>query len=244
MKKILLILVMVGMGLDAREIYADYSITFGVLGEVGRAKAKLVKSSDRYTIEIAANAQGVAKSLSSDHKETHRSRGSIQNGIMVSDEYQSVVTYGSKVEKKTYTIDHKNKKVTLLKQKYKKNKLTLNETKTLGYYAKDDLLTLYFNIYSLVKEKEKKANYIFHAVGAEKQNGKVEIKVPDKQNRQKYVNDLGGGANWYVAAIIYQKIFSSNKGELYLAVDKEGITSKAILKDVLLYGDVLATRVK
>ncbi len=244
MKRILLALILASISLAAKEIHADYSISFGIFGEVGQAKAKLVKGEKNYTIRIDAEARGMAKSLSSDHKETHSSKGHIEDGIMVSDEYETLVTYGSKKEIKHYTIDHKNKKVTLVKQKYKRGKLVKNETKLLGYYAKDDLLTLYFNIYHLVKDKDKKADYIFKAVGAEKQKGKLEVKVPDSKGREKYIKDLGSGADWYVTAIIYQKIFSSNKGELYLAVDKEGITSKAILKDVLLYGDILATRVR
>ncbi len=44
--------------------------------------------------------------------------------------------------------------------------------------------------------------------------------------------------------IVYQKIFSSDKGELLLKIGKnDGITQKAVLKDLLLFGDVRAYKI-
>ncbi len=47
-----------------------------------------------------------------------------------------------------------------------------------------------------------------------------------------------------MTAIIYQKIFESNKGELMLAVGKDGIAQKAVLKDLIMFGDLVSERVK
>jgi hypothetical protein len=68
--------------------------------------------------------------------------------------------------------------------------------------------------------------------------------VPDLKERIVYESDLGKRSAWYLTAIIHQKIFASERGELILAIDKEGITEKAVLKDVLFFGDVMAERIR
>ena len=72
----------------------------------------------------------------------------------------------------------------------------------------------------------------------------MEVIIPGRDERADYEKDLGKGAAWYLTAIIHQKIFSSSKGELILSIDEAGITQKAMLKDVMMFGDILAERVQ
>ena len=228
-----------GQSLDA-----EYKVSFGIFGKVGLAKAHLQIDDDRYTIRIEGYATGMAKRMSKGRKETHRSSGHIVEGRLVSDSYEVSKEYGKKKTIKVYSIDHNKKIVKKSKKKYKDGVLVFDKKSVLDFYAQDDLLTLYFNISKLVDKKREKSHYLFSAIGAERQKGSVEILVPSKEERKVYESSLGRGDYWYLTAIIYQKIFASNQGELYLAIDKDGITQKAMLKDVLLFGDVIVERIK
>ncbi|MEA3455602.1 MAG: DUF3108 domain-containing protein [Campylobacterota bacterium] len=246
MNKIILIM-MITMssvfGLHAESIDALYKVSFGMIGEIGKAKAHLEKDGDRYRIEVVGEATGMARALSKNRKEKQVSEGHIRDGLLVPDNYSVIRSFGSKVITKVYTIDHKNSSVEQLNEKTENGKLVWKDSKVLDFYADNDLLTLYFNIATLIPEKDKKATYTFRAVGAEKQQGSVEVIVPDRSERRDYEKNLGKEAAWYLTAVIHQKIFSSSKGELILSIDEAGITQKAMLKDVMMFGDILAERV-
>jgi hypothetical protein len=228
--------------LIAETITVDYKVEFGIMGEIGVAHAKLTRDDKDYVIDIELESTGIAKTLSGNRKERHISKGHIENGIMVSDLYQIIKSHSNKLSNRVYTIDHKNKKVTRKDKKYKNGKLYKERTKELDYYSKDDLLTLYFNLDKYIKDKSVSKNYIFSAVGAEIQKGYVEIHIPSGKELSKYKKLLGSDGAWYARAIINQKIFSSDRGELFLSIDEDGITKKAILKDLIFFGDVRAIR--
>jgi len=228
----------------AETIYADFDVSYGILGKIGTAKAVLKKESNSYTIDIKLSATGLAKLLSSGRKEHHISKGHMENGLMVSDLYQVIKSYGDTVMRKEYRVDHKRKKVKKHYRKFKKGVIVSEEKIVLDFYAKDDLFTLYFNLNTTITDKTKPQTYGFKAVGAERQKGKVTVIIPTQNKKPKYEELLGKDVAWYATAIIHQKIFSSKEGRLMLAVGKDGITNKAVLKDVIFFGDIRAVRVK
>jgi hypothetical protein len=229
--------------LKAETIEVDYKVEFGIVGEIGVAHAKLTRDENSYVIDIKLDSTGIAKTLSGNRKERHISKGHIENGVMVSDLYQIIKSHGSKLSDRVYTIDHKNKKVTREDKKYKNGKLYKHKTKVMDDYSKDDLLTLYFNLNSYIKDKNISKDYRFHAVGAEIQDGYVDIHLPNNKELPEYKELLGDDGSWYARAIVNQNIFSSDKGELFLSIGKDGITQKAILKDLIFFGDIRAFKI-
>jgi hypothetical protein len=230
---------------QAQSIEVDYKVEFGILGEIGVAHAKLTKDKESYVIDIQLQSTGLAKTLSGNKRERHISKGHIENGVMVSDLYQIIKSHGSKTSDRVYNIDHNRKKVTRIDEKYKNGKLYKNKTKVMDDYSKDDLLTLYFNLSSYIKDKNTSKDYRFHAVGAEIQDGFVDIHIPNASELPEYKEMLGNDtSSWYARAIVNQKIFSSEKGELMLRIGKDGITQKAVLKDLIFFGDIRAFRKK
>jgi len=247
MKKSLLIVALVLLGMSqiqAKVLDVSYEVSFGMLGKLGISEAHLETTGDNYTIDIKMKATGMAKMLSKNRKERHVSRGHVVNGLYISDSYTVVKSYGKKHTEKRYTIDHKNKKVTKEYLRTKNGKVDKDEHTVLDFYSENDLLTLYFNLPKMIKERSKTGTYVFSAVGAERQKGKVEVYIPKESELEGYKKTLGEGEYWYMTAVIYQKIFSSNKGELMLAVGKDGITQKAVLKDLMMFGDLVAERIK
>ena len=247
MKKSMFILALILLfisQIQAKVLDVSYEVSFGMLGKLGISEAHLETTGDKYTIDIKMKATGMAKILSKNRKERHISKGHIVNGMYISNSYYVVKSYGDKYIVKSYTIDHKTKKV---KKEYfsKKNgKMTKGKEIMLDFYSENDLLTLYFNLPSMIKERSKIGTYEFSAVGAERQKGKVEVHIPKESELKGYQKTLGEGDYWYMTAIIYQKIFASNKGELMLAVGKDGVAQKAVLKDLILFGDLVAKRIK
>jgi hypothetical protein len=229
--------------LKATEISASYAVSFGVLGELGEADASLRLNKDRYTITIEARTTGLAKLLSKNRQERHISKGTIQQGMFIADSYRVIRTQKGESSTLLYRIDHKTKKV--LKQKVKKRDGNIYATskERLDFYSPNDLLTLYFNLSQLMKNKPSGV-YSFKAVGAERQNGQVEVRMPTKNARKLYEKALGKGEWLYLSATIYQKIFGSQKGELMLAIGQDGIAQNALLKDLILLGDLKARRTK
>ena len=247
MKKSLFILGLVlvfTLQIQAKVLDVTYRVSFGMFGEMGIADAHLETKDDTYTIDIGMQATGMAKALSKNRKERHISEGHIVNGLFVSDTYKVIKTYGKKYIEKIYRIDHKKKRVTKDNTKKNKDKITEKKHTVLDFYSENDLLTLYFNLPKMITDRSKATTYEFSAVGAERQGGKVEVRIPKESELKGYKKTLGEGDYWYMTAIIYQKIFASNKGELMLAVGKDGITQKAVLKDLMMFGDLVAERVK
>ena len=240
--KIVIVLIGLILNTQAKTIQANFDVSYGIVGKIGTAKAVLKKDIHRYTIDIRLETTGLARVLSGNRKERHISKGHMEKGLMVSDLYQVIKSHGDVVVNKEYWIDHKKKRVIKKYKKFVKGKIVSEEKEILNFYAKDDLLTLYFNLATAIKNKTKAKTYIFKAVGAERQKGKVTLIIPQPNKIQSYKDALGNDSAWYATAIIHQKIFSSKEGRLMLGVGKDGITNKAVLKDLIFFGDIRAVR--
>jgi len=235
------VFLMLGHVVEAKVTQLNYKATFGVFGKVGTIKNRLTQTDTTYRIDTKVKLAGLAKTILGGQVEDYISIGHMENGLMVSDTYTMTSTKKNKIVKKEYHINHKNKSVTKRYRRWVKGKLTKDYTQKLKFYAKDDLLTLYFNIGHAVKEKGKV--YHFKAVGLEKQKGKVDITVPNDTKIASYKKDLGK-AQLYAKALIYQKNFRKRKGDILLGIDKDGYIKKSVIKDILLFGDAKLIRTK
>ena len=233
---------LLGSVASAKVTQLNYVGTFGIFGTVGGIKNTLTQNKKTYKIETTVIVKGLAKVLMRNPTEHYVSKGHMENGLMVSDSYKMISSKKDKKVSKEYHINHKDKYVTKRYRKWRKGKLVEDRTEKLKFYAKDDLLTLYFNLGAAVKKKGKK--YLFHAVGLEKQDGRVEITVPSDEELAPYVKDLGLGVMLYAKALIHQKNFRKKKGDILLAVAKDGFIHKSVIKDILFYGDAKLTRIK
>jgi hypothetical protein len=246
MKNIWMIGMMIlGLGtLHAQTIKADYNVEFGIIGEIGIANAVLTKDSNNYEISVKLKATGIADTLSGGRSEHHISKGRIIKGVLVSDYYQVTKSHGFKMTTKLYSVNHQDKSVHKMYKNWKNGKIVKDINETLDYYSSDDLLSLYFNLHKKIVDRKTPKEYIFKAVGAEKHKGEVVVTIPKKEELESYKEALGiNDDSWYAGAIIHQDIFSSDKGELLLKIGNDGITKKAVLKDLILFGDIRAEKI-
>jgi hypothetical protein len=145
---------------------------------------------------------------------------------------------------KKYYFDHQKHIVTRIKKKYRDGKITEDSKIKLNVYAKDDLLTLYFNMDRHIKAHKNQKSFTLNVAGLEKQKGKVKITQATRDDINEYKDELGSSYSWYAKALIVQKSFKNKKGDILLSASKDGYIKKAVIKDLVMYGDATLKRIK
>ncbi|QOG12297.1 DUF3108 domain-containing protein [Arcobacter sp. FWKO B] len=211
----------------------SYSISYGIFSSLGVANAKLVVDYDKkeYIATIEANTIGLAKVLSRNRYEKYQSIGYLtDDGSFLPKEFYKLTSTNSRFRKTTYNFNHLDNIVYTTKEyKKAKDKEATITTDILEYYAQNDILSLFFNLKDILKNLKSKIEYDYLAVGSDKTKGIITIELlnntTNKSDLKVYLN---------------QPIFSSPRGELDIELDNNGLCNKAVLKDVLLFGDIVA----
>ena len=216
---------------------AKYDIHYGFFGSIGEADANLKVDNDTYKIKLEAKAQGLVKILSKSRVEIYESTGIVKDGMFIPNIFISTKIKGDNKNVRRYLIDHKKKEVILLRSST--NDGVASDSRTiLPYYSKNDILTLFFNLKHLLDEDFKvKDGQKFVAIGASKRNGKVNIENIPKQNFREIAKLLKKPEN-LLTVVLNQKIFASQKGEMFVNLNDDGICLSAVLKDVVMFGDI------
>jgi hypothetical protein len=233
----------------AKNLEATYKVSFGIFGEVGMAKASLHVKEDRtYEISMYAYTTGFSAFLSGNRQEWFHSSGEVDaNGLLVPHVYKKIVQreknsvtlekreFFTQRDIKTYTFSHATKKILLVKQKEINSKLVSQSQEELSYFSENDLLSLFFNFKMLLKSLHVQ-DFSLYAVGANKKDGRIDIQKLTEHEKIKKEFSWEDGE--YLKVTINDKIFASKKGELLVNLREDGIVKSAVLKDVILFGDI------
>lgn len=237
MKTIIFVLALLSQIASAKVITATYEVSYGIFQTMGIADARFETRDDNtYSIRIEARTTGIAKILSNNRVETYESYGSIINGQLVPKKYIKIRRTDSKKMTKIYTFNHVDKMV------WREN-IDSDEWEKVkhDYYASEDILSLFFNVKQYMKLQQ---NQVLYAIGANKNNGRIDVVFPKGREIEKLKQELEIDEGVFVKVILNDKIFSSANGELLISLDEEGLCEKAILEDVLLFGDIVGKRVR
>ncbi len=237
MKRAIFLLIALSGLLLAETIHATYKIEYGIFGKMGVSDAYLTKKGGEYEIKMVAKATGLAKVLSGGRVEIYGSKGVIVDGKLLPTTFTKDIKRSGKRRIKIYTFDHVAKRVVFHEENYRDGKLKDKKDETLPYYAENDILSLYFNIRDIIGDCKMPFAKDLKAVGAEKRTGRVRVETVTGDGREKLKRSLGDEP-CYLKVTIYQKLFGSKGGELYLSLDREFIARKALLKDVIMFGDI------
>ncbi len=234
---------------------AEYAISYGIVGVVGHGTATVMIEKNHYKVEIKAATQGIARVLSQGRKDWMMSEGKIINGVLLPDYFKKVVTQKHKTKSKTYRFYHDRHKVVVTAHSRQKIKelstmdIVMGKTKkdiafkvtesehqeVLPYYAKDDLLSLFINLKRYLHGRFDDLPLTdLHAVGGDKKDGLVRVYSPQSDA----IRTILGAGGHLIVVLINQDIFSSKKGELFIKLNDAGVALGAVLKDVVLFGDV------
>jgi hypothetical protein len=251
-----LLLFSVSLIAEVKNTSASYDISYGIFGKLGESKAHISITGDTYTIEMEAFATGFAKYVSGGLHESYLSKGFYKNGKFQPKYFKKVTSQKEVTKTFEYNFDYKKKKIYYsYMKKYKQyddplaildtkkeNKFiwkTHKENKILEYWATEDILSLFFNIQHYIKDFSQEYKQSIITVGAGKsRGGKVDIEIPNKKNKKELEEELGQKDNILIVKI-YKDIFTSKKGELYISLNDKGLCNQAILKDVVLFGDII-----
>lgn len=236
MKKLILLFLSLFTLLNAKTITATYDIYFTLVGKVASTHAKLEQFGDNYKIEINAKTEGLANWVTNNAREKHVSYGKVVEQKFIPDSYY-VNQYNNRDENiKDYTFDHKSNTLVEKLYKIKDKKMGKKKITTLKYFPYNDLTTLYFNMKEFIEKKTQDEIKVICA-GSGDENGIVIIK--DAPNT-KEINDLLGNKKGKKLQIIAnQKLYNSDKGQLYVNIDNNYKIDAGVLKDVLWFGDLV-----
>ena len=237
MKKLMFLLILFSGILFAESMHATYKIEYGIFGKMGVSDAYLTKKEGKYKIKMVAKATGLAKVLSGGRVEVYGSSGRVVDGKLLPDTFTKDIRRSNKRRIKVYTFDHVSKKVVFHEENYRDGKLKDEKNETLPYYVDNDILSLYFNIRNFIGGCEEPFAKDLIAVGAEKKTGRVRVETVTGNEREKLKKSLGDEP-CYLKVTIFQKLFGSKGGELYLSLNKDFIVQRALLKDVIMFGDI------
>jgi hypothetical protein len=215
---------------------ATYEVSFGVLERIGTADAFLeIRDDQSYSIYIEARTEGIAKLLTNNRIEVYESHGIVQEGKLIPKKFVKIRKTDTKKRIRIYTFDHPNKKIILEDI----NSYDWKEEPVV-YYAQEDILSLFFNLKNYQRKPKTQSLY---ALGGNKKDGKIDIVFADENETVQMKQTMNLEDGEFVKVILNEPIFSSEKGELYINLDKNGLCEKAVLKDVILFGDIVGQRI-
>ena len=239
--------------LDAR-----YSISYAFFSDIAETTLQFRRGHGRYRIEAKARLKGFAASLAHHHREFHTSEGLVTaDGRLLPRRYTVIRTLDDFRREQVYTFDYKRNTVWLTQSvdrniserrfnpqnlAFETSVVRKHETRyfRMNFFARDDLLTLYFNARSLLDNPSVPVKKRLRAVGSRNGTVILETLPPGSVNAL-----LHSPLNRLVCRVfIDQDIFRSKKGELYIGLDKLLLVNEAVLKDVFLFGDLYVERVK
>jgi len=216
----------------SKTIVATYKAKYGWFGTIAISKAIYkIDKNNNYKIMITVQTKGIVASMTHDLEQTYISEGKIVDNVLVPIHYIMDIKKHGDDYYRIYIFDHKNK--TVLKKRFKNGKFTKQNK---YYYAPDDILSLYWNL--PVYLKEKKDIYTFYAIGGRKNDGRVDVSFPNKDELKKLQKTFVT-KGLYVKLNLYNKVFAGDKGILYLVINPNNwVTLAGMVKNVLKIGNL------
>ena len=244
MLKTIIILLLIPVGLFAQKIEAKYHVEYGIVGKVADINVTYFDDGKRYRIDAYVAAHGHLANLVTQHlREHHISKGRLEKGILHTDSYEMRKRYGRYRSKTLYRVNAKRETLVRIYKLYEKGKFKYSQSKKLPYYSTHDLLTFFLDLPKLIYRTKIGSCKQFRVIGADRKQGRVDVCLPTARESKQYkklldIDSSKDSSLLYAKVIMYRKLYHSKQGELEIAIDKEGIVHKAVLEDVLFFGDV------
>jgi len=237
--KIFIAIFILMLSLNAKHIEANYKISYGLFGKIAKAKITIDRDDKKYRIILEAEALRIAKVLGGSRTEYYESSGHVENGLLVTEKYITKATKKGKTTTKRHIV--KNGEINLKKFVEKDGDVKISEEK-LDYMAKVDLLSLYANTSYRLKNEDKN-HWDIKSIGSKSKDKTIAVTRLTGKTLEKVKKELKTDALHYLLINIHQKIFSSKEGALNIAMDEDGVVQKAVLRDVIFFGDITGTLV-
>ena len=260
MKKYILILLLLITSMSAQSIKAGYDVSFGIIGEIGKAEITYAHDEDNYVIFVHAWTTGMSAVLSQNREESYISQGRIIDGILRPDAFVKHRKSDRSVRDNVYLFDYDTKKVHAYYSKIHSVQSTCFDTKTMKsnkieteefsqnsedfrFFTDNDLLSLFFNTQKILPTLKYGEARQLAAIGSKSPNCEIDIEVPDEELRTELQAIMADTRGNLLTIILHQNIFQSERGELHVNFDHDGFAKDVVLKDVIMFGDIRGKRI-
>lgn len=260
MKKYILMLSLLLLPLHAQSITAGYDVSFGFVGEIGKAEITYIYDEDDYTVYVHAWTTGMASVLSKNREEEYVSQGRIVKGVLRPDVFVKYRKNDSAEKSSVYLFDYEAQGVMLLQSREEfvnstrfdvgtmksvsvQNKEFSHSEEPFEFFAKNDLLSLFFNVQKILPTLKEGDAKQFSAIGSKSPEGIIDIAVPQGKLKEELLALMADEEAKLITIIINQDIFQSEKGELHVNFDRDYLAKDVLLKDVIMFGDIRGKRV-
>jgi len=241
MRRVLLIISFLFVSIDAELLY---HVNASLLGKIGEVRVTSKQSKHSYSIKLDIKTTGIARRMSGNLLEHHSSKGYIKNGQFYAREYTVSKSYEDMKYLKKYKFDYSKKKIKKTLRKWQNGKLVRDSNSTLDYFSHNDIMTLYHNIRAFEK-KNKAGAYSIWAAGAERVGGKSMFVLPTHEQKSAMLDEMSlDNSMQSIKLFLSRAYFSGSKGNIIFGIDKKGITKRATLNNLKLFGTVSIDRVK
>lgn len=230
--------------LSAQTIYATYHVEYGIIGKVADVNVTYHNDGRTFRIDAFVSAYGYLANLMTHHlREHHISRGRVKRGMLYTDRYEMHKRYGLY---RSTTIYRNNYKRGVLVRSYRRDKQGKKEffsTVRLPYFSHHDLLTFFLNLPRSTTHMKSGQCKRFIVTGADRKRGRVDFCLPSLSQEKRYekllvIRHPEHPSLTFAKVIMHRQLYRSKQGELEIAIDREGVVHKAVLEDVLFFGDV------
>lgn len=259
MKKIIAILILMNTFIYAASTTAEYDIDFSVAGTVAKASIEKVQEGDDYTITLQARAVGIAANMTQNRREAYISQGKIVGSEYVPDVLVVVRKRDDKEKYIVYRFDHEKQivhKDTAVLEQVRSQSLDVANMRIVksekevfsssyvkhDYYAKNDIVSLFFNSRYYISSMDAGERKKLRAVGIKTEEGKLMVSLPVKGIVIDNMERVGANEKNLFGVALKREIFEKGEGELMVKLDADGFPSRAVMNDVALYGDVVGKR--
>ncbi len=224
-----ILLLAISVHLNAIDLKHKYSVGVTFLGTIANAVVYLDKNETTYSIKVEVKSSGFTSFLTKNRVEIYKSNGIVRDNILIPLVYTKLKTTNKYSRLKKYTFDHKNNQVIFEKRETKSGSNEVQTSKSkYDFYAKNDILSLYFNLLNIVKE-DKRDHFVFHAIGANSQNGKLDVyKLKDKALKNAKWT-LGINSGYFLKLKINSKKTPEKDIDIFVNYDQDGICNKFII---------------
>jgi len=256
MKIFLFIVIFMTNLIYASSTTVQYDVDLSAVGTIGKATMSKVQENGNYVITLHAQAVGIAAKMTKERSDTYISQGTFDGDEFVPDVLVVERKTNDKVKYTVYTFDHSNKVVQKESAQIKRvssNSLDIKSlrivatekeefsfsSKTNEYYARNDIVSLFFNSRYYIASMSAGERKKLRAVGIKSDEGEVMVSLPAGEVIDKTMvsnNDLFGVA-------IDKENFENGKGELLVRLDADGFPSRATINNIAMYGDVVGKRI-
>ena len=260
MKKYILILLLLITSMSAQSIKAGYDVSFGIIGEIGKAEITYIHDEDSYLIYVHAWTTGMSAILSQNREESYISQGKILDGILRPDVFVKHRKSDRSVRDSVYLFDYFAEKVytnytkvhnvqstcfdidTMKNTKIETEEFSQN-SEVFRFFTDNDLLSLFFNTQKILPTLKYGEAKQLAAIGSKSPNCEIDIEVPDEELRTELQTIMADTSGNLITIILHQDIFQSERGELHVNFDDDGFAKDVVLKDVIMFGDIRGKRI-